>query len=109
MPLARDIGNTMPYKYSLVPDRRRREQELRTHLQEVRKQKHETPDPTITTLENRSQMLFTQILDLRLTKIFRLLSLEDTQRFEKNMSDEEKWLFQRLHSHVLSWRSQILQ
>lgn len=82
---------------------------LRTHLQEVRKQKIEKPEPKISTLEQRSKMLFTQILDLRLNKIFRLLSLENTQQFEKNMSKEEHWLFQQLHHHVLAFRSQILE
>ena len=83
--------------------------QLRTHIQLIRKRKREAPDPSITNLETRSQALYNQILDIRLSKILRLLSLEDTRDFMKNMTDEETWIFQRLYGTVTKWREQLLQ
>ncbi|MHA1839694.1 MAG: DNA replication complex subunit Gins51, partial [Candidatus Ranarchaeia archaeon] len=59
---------------------------FRSHMQIINKQKSKAPDPTIAALAERSQSIFDQILELRLNKIFRILSLQDTRDFQKKMT-----------------------
>lgn len=79
---------------------------IKTILQLLRE--HTTQDTPLPS-ESRVLTVLNQFIDLRLTKIFRLLRLENPSQHLKEMTGEERWLFEALHRIISGWRSQLLE
>ncbi|MHA1917054.1 MAG: hypothetical protein ACTSUV_01935 [Candidatus Ranarchaeia archaeon] len=81
---------------------------MNTYLEELHKKNLGSPDPISVETEEKLRSTLRDIIEIRLSKILKLVRLEDTRDSENILSEEEKWLFRNLTRSIKEWKEQLL-
>ena len=81
---------------------------INTYLEELHQQNLVSPDPISVETEEKLRSTLRDIIEIRLSKILKLVRLEDTREGENILSEEERWLFRNLTRSIKEWKTQIL-